>query len=317
MTLGKYRHLSQCSNPTGQFCILAIDHRANLRASLEKQRGTSVSDQDFTAFKQRVMTLLALSASAVLTDPAHGIAAGVVGGAISGSQGIIAPLEVTNYDLHPSQREAALIPDWSVAKIKRVGGAGVKLLLYYHPQAADAAEKRAFVSQVVAACAHYDLPFFLEPIVYALDPSRRLEDREKTDLIVAAAETFSEMGVDVLKLEFPVEATNETRWAIALEAVNAACGVPWALLSGGVAFDSFQRQAAAACAAGASGVMVGRAVWAEAASLQGGELLAFLMGPARQRMESLAAICATGQDWRSRVSPPAADESWYQHYEDF
>ena len=79
------------------------------------------------------------------------------------------------------------------------------------------------------------------------------------------------LGADILKAEFPYDAavTDETRWAEACAELDAATPMPWVLLSGGVDDATFERQVAVACRAGASGVLVGRSVWAEAATHAG------------------------------------------------
>src|SRR4051812_16863981 len=130
VTPGKYRHLSQCSSAVGHFSVLAIDHRGNLLSSLNKQSPHPLTDAEFAGFKGQVMRHLLPESTAVLTDPDYGF-----GAAIGESAGLIAPLEVTDYDLHPSHRSTNFIEGWSVEKIKRVGGSGAKLLLYYHPEA--------------------------------------------------------------------------------------------------------------------------------------------------------------------------------------
>jgi tagatose-1,6-bisphosphate aldolase len=124
-TIGKYRHLSQCSTPAGHFVILAIDHRANLRGTLDKYAPTPVTDAQFTGFKQQVIQHLLPPASAVLTDPSYGIGPGIAEHTIGGQYGVIAPIEVTDYEADPSHREINFIPGWSVAKIKLSGGTGV------------------------------------------------------------------------------------------------------------------------------------------------------------------------------------------------
>ncbi len=320
-SLGKYRHLTQTSTPGGHFVILAIDHRANLRATLDRFAPAPLTDAQFAAFKQQVMRHLLPHASAVLVDPAYGFGPGIADGTISGSTGVLSPLEVTDYDLHPSQREVALIEGWSIGRIKRFGGAGVKLLLFYHPDAPSAAAKRETVARVVEECARHDVPFFLEPIAYALDPERPLSSEEKRQVVIANARTFSAMGIDVLKIEFPVDVAqqpDENVWREALADLDAACAVPWALLSAGVDYATFKRQAELACEAGASGVIVGRAVWAEATRLQGQEREAFLRTTAAERMSALAQICArAGRDWRERVAPPDTGRpDWYLRYAD-
>jgi tagatose 1,6-diphosphate aldolase len=318
-SIGKYRHLLQASTPAGHFCILAIDHRANLKSALEKHAAAPVDDAAFTAFKQQIMRHLLPGASAVLTDPAFGIGTGIASSIISGQVGLLAPLEVTNYDLHPRARLTQFIEHWSVAQIKRSGGSGIKLLLYYHPADSLATEKQALVSRIVEQCAAWDIPFYLEPIAYSLDPQKPLENAELRQVVVQSALIFSKLGVDVLKLEFPLhvqQEPDEAVWAAACREVTAACGdVPWTLLSAGVDYATFQRQARIACQQGASGVIVGRAVWNEAVSLQGDAREVFLAGEGRSRITALQALCAEyATDWRTRVTPPVHGPDWYVDY---
>ncbi|MBZ0307911.1 MAG: tagatose-bisphosphate aldolase, partial [Anaerolineae bacterium] len=79
--------------------------------------------------------------------------------------------------------------------------------------------------------------------------------------------------------------------------------VPWTLLSAGVDYPTFRRQTEFACRAGASGVIVGRAVWAEAVRLQGEARDHFLSHEAAARIRELGELCAAyGTDWRQKVS---------------
>ncbi len=317
-SLGTYRHLAQCSTAAGHFNILAIDHRGNLLDSLNKHAPKPLTNDEFTAFKQHVMRRLLPEASAVLTDPEHGFGPGIASVVIGGQVGLLSPLEVTDYSLHPSRRLTNFIPDWNVAKIKRVGGNGVKLLLYYHPDADIAAQKRDLVQSIVLDCQTHDIPFFLEPIAYSLDPKKPLTNAELRKVAVKTAKTFSAIGVDVLKLEFPLDVQqepNEAVWKEAAEELNAACSVPWALLSAGVDYATFRRQAEIACKAGASGVIVGRAVWAEAVELQGDARDRFLATTGKQRMKELADICAkSAKAWREKVALPDVGAGWYAKY---
>ncbi len=317
-TLGKYRHLAQCSTPAGHFNILAIDHRGSLLDNLNQHAPKPLTDDEFTAFKQHVMRRLLPESSAVLADPEHGFGPGIASGVIGGQVGLLSPLEVTDYHLHPSRRLTNFIPNWNIAKIKRIGGSGVKLLLYYHPDADIAPQKGDLVQSLALECQVHDIPFFLEPIAYSLDPKQALTNAELRKVTVKMARTFSKMGVDVLKLEFPLDVkqeSNEAVWREALEGLNAACGVPWALLSAGVDYPTFRRQAELACQAGASGVIVGRAVWAEAVELQGDARDRFLATTARQRMKELADICARlATPWCDKVAAPDVGAGWYANY---
>jgi tagatose 1,6-diphosphate aldolase len=319
-TFGKYRHLTQCSTPSGHFIILAIDHRDNLLTSLNQHADSPLTPAQFTAFKQQVMRHLLGSASAVLTDPEHGFGPGVAGGVISGQIGLLSPVEVTDYTAHPSRRVTNFIPGWSVAKIKRCGGSGVKLLLYYHPEAANGQGQRDIVARIVDECTRYDIPFFLEPITYSLDAAKPLDNAELRQVVIDTARTFCAMGIDVLKCEFPLDVQrepDESAWRDALRELDAACSVPWALLSAGAAYDVFRRQAELACEAGASGVIVGRAIWADAVVLQDAAREQFLATTARERMGELSAIyAAKGPAWQTKVFAPETLPGWYERYED-
>lgn len=317
-TPGKYRHLAQSSTPTGHFNILAIDHRANLLSALNKHVATALTDEQFANFKREIIQHLLPHASAVLTDPIYAIGTGIAEGFIGGQVGLLAPLEVTNYDVHPSQRMTEFIENWSVARIKRIGGSGVKLLLYYHPGDKVAAEKHDLVRQIVDQCERDDIPFFLEPIAYSLDAQKNLDNNELRQVVVESARTFSEMGVDVLKLEFPVNPLlqpDEQIWHAAAQEVNAACSVPWAVLSAGVDYATFLRQAVVACQAGASGVIVGRAIWSEAVQLQGEARTTFLTTTARERMQELGQVCTDyARSWKNNTQTPDVSLGWHEHY---
>jgi tagatose 1,6-diphosphate aldolase len=315
-THGKFRHLSRCTTPDGHFVVLAIDHRANLRAALDRRVPTPITDAEFAVFKQAILKAGAPEVSAVLTDPAYGIGAGIAERTIPGQVGLLAPLEVTNYDIPPDQGEIDFIPHWSVERIQRVSGDGVKLLLYYHPDSIHAAARRAVVAQVVEDCARYDIPFFLEPITYSLDPAKPLSNAELLAITVEMAQTFSAMGVDILKLHFPIDPAqndNNADWLTACVAVNEAATVPWALLSAGVTFEMFMRQARIACQAGASGVIVGRAVWNEAITLHGQERDEFIRTTAVYRLRALRTLCEEfAQPWYARITSPSSAGDWYE-----
>ncbi len=317
ITLGKRRHLSRVATPDGHFVVLAIDHRDNLLEKLNQHAPQPLTDGAFTAFKSQVLAALTPYASGVLVDPAYGMPQPLTDGTIGGGTGLLAPLEVTDYSLHPSQRDLELIPDWSIAKMKRLGCDGVKMLLPFHP-GADNTAKLERVEAVIDECAHLDIPYFLEPIAYSLNPEKSLPNAELLDIVVEMARGFSAMGVDVLKMQFPVDAKQSTdldEWQAACKALDAACEVPWALLSAGVDFDTFLQQAAVACQAGASGVIVGRAVWAEAVTLHGSDRTDFLYTTAIERMQALAEVCQQyATPWQNRVTTTVPDVDWYERY---
>ncbi len=297
----KTRHLNRAATATGQFCILAIDHRANLRDELARHRPTPFSDEAMLTFKLMLIKTLLPPVSALLTDPPT-LAAIQQQRLIQQPLGLLAPLEITDYSQHPSRRDTRFIPNWGVGHIKGAGGDGAKLLLYYNPQDSKAARKRQLVADIVAQCAQHELPLYLEPIPYALQPDEALTPDQHRDMVIESAATFAQMGVDILKLPYPLpNPAPEQAHRAALRALDEACGhVPWTLLSAGVDYETFRQQARRAVAHGASGVIVGRAIWGEATALPSAEQAMFFQHTALPRLEELAAICRNARDWRSR-----------------
>jgi tagatose-1,6-bisphosphate aldolase len=306
MLTGKMRGLQQCATNKGVFSILAIDHRNNLRRALNPLDPATVSDETLVAIKQDIVAALAPKASAVLLDPEYGLAPVVASGALPGSTGLIVALERTGYTGVSDARVSELLPDWNATRARLAGASGVKLLVYYHPDAPTASQTETLVQQVAAACLQAATPLFLEPLSYSLDPAQRqLPPPERCRVVVETARRLTGIeGVDVLKAEFPLDAAaapDPAEWLIACRELDAASRVPWVLLSGGADFDTYLRQVTVAAQAGASGVAVGRAVWREAVELPSAGRAAFLQTLARERMARVTALCeALARPWRTR-----------------
>ena len=112
--------------------------------------------------------------------------------------------------------------------------------------------------------------------------------------------------------------TDEGAWRDACAELEAATRVPWVLLSGGVDDATFERQVRVACEAGASGVLVGRSVWAEAATLAGADRDRFLRtdrspaaGPAGRPRRRARGAWTPG---RSARPGPEPGDGWYRGY---
>ncbi|HEX7472029.1 MAG TPA: hypothetical protein VF323_03025, partial [Candidatus Limnocylindrales bacterium] len=89
--------------------------------------------------------------------------------------------------------------------------------------------------------------------------------------------------------------------------------------SGGVDEATFESQVETACRAGASGVLVGRSVWAEAATMAPEARDAFLLTTGRQRLGRLVELVdAVGHPWQARAGrlrdAPAPGDGWYREY---
>ncbi len=321
LTIGKLRRIQQCATSDGFFVIMALDHRNNLRHALNPANPDSVGYEEMVDFKNDVVHALAPVSSAVLLDPEFGAAQSIAARALPGCTGLMVAVESTGYTDEPTARRSEVLPGWGVEKIARMGASAVKLLLYYHPEAHNAAEQEALVDEVARACRQYDMPLFLEPLSFSIDSRRKkLSSAEKRAVVIETARRFTPRGIDVLKAEFPLdvgEESDEKVWEEACHELNEASRTPWVLLSAGVPFETFARQAEIACRCGAGGVMAGRAVWQEAVELRGDARADFLNKQAVDRMVELGEIIAEhGTPFTRFYASSATDvgETWYESY---
>jgi len=319
---GIRRGLDACASARGVFTVLALDHRQNLRREIDPGDPDSVTTDAMSELKRDVVRALAPLVSGVLLDPEVGAAQCVADGSLPGDTGLIVAIEATGYEGEATARRSRVLPGWSVAKAKRMGASAAKLLVYYHPDASNAADQEAFVARVAADCRSVDLPLFVEPLTFSTDPARpTLTGDDRRRAVVQTARQMTALGGDVLKSEFPFDAgvRDEGRWREACAELDEASALPWVLLSGGVDDATFERQVAVACEAGASGVLVGRSVWSDAARVTGSAREAFLHDEGSTRLRRLVEIVERhGRPWLDRAPATlrdgAAGASWYLDY---
>jgi tagatose 1,6-diphosphate aldolase len=270
LTIGKIRRLQQCATAGGQFIILAMDHRGNLQRALRPDDPAQVTYEEMVAFKQEVSAALSPVATAILLDPVYGAAQSVAAGAVAGRSGLVVAVEETGYTGEPTARESKILPGWGVEQIARMGGTAVKLLVYYHPEAPNAAAQEQLVREVAEACARHDIPFFLEPLSFSLEgPRAKLGATERRAVVVETARRLTPLGVDVLKAEFPVdsnEVPDEAVWADACRELSDASTAPWVLLSAGVSFASTSGRRWSPARRAPAASWPGARVWNEAAT---------------------------------------------------
>ena len=321
ISLGKRHGLTQCATQKGSFAILALDHRNNLRRALNPDHPEAVSDGEMICFKQDVLRTVAPHFSGVLLDPEMGAPQSIASDALPGSAGLIVALEATGYSGDPSAPLSHVLEDWSVGKIQRMGASAVKLLIYYHPDSQEASHQEALVREVGERCKQFDIAFFLEPLSFSLDVNRKLSSQEKRDVVLETAHILTPLGVDVLKAEFPIiidDETDESVWAEACRELTIKSLTPWVLLSAGVNYEDFLKQATVAMESGASGVLAGRAIWGEAVEYQGTDRSKFLQEVAAERMSILLDKCdALAKPWTEAHPPRQIDADWYKTYADF
>jgi len=323
LSLGKVRALQSASTIGGVFTILAVDHRDAMRAMLNREQPETVPAKQLTDIKLSIVKVIGPLATAVLLDPVYSIGQAIAQRALPPKTAFISAIEEQGYLGNPFGRETTMLQGWGIEKAKMLGASGVKVLLYYHPQAGVTTEKQEqLVASLLAECDRFDIPMFLEPIVYSLDPNVSKDSvafaAERSKIMFETVRRLGVLRPDVLKLEFPVDCKyekDETTWQDACAQLNEASPVPWALLSGGESFDVFQKQLKIACQNGCSGFLVGRALWQEAVYLQGNERDAFLNNEASRRWQTLQTIAETyASPWHERYGAVDVNEHWYKDY---
>lgn len=318
--LGTRRGLDACSSPQGTFTVLALDHRQNLRKELRPEAPGTVTYPEMADFKRAVVRSLGAVATGVLLDPEIGVGPAIEDASLPGRAGLIVAVEATGYEGAAGARVSRVLPGWGVDRVKRLGASAAKLLVYYHPDAPNSADQELLVADVAQACRAADLALFLEPLSFGLD-GNRLTGEERRRIVIETARRLTPLGCDILKAEFPYDAsvTDAAAWSDACAELDAATSVPWVLLSGGVDDATFERQVHVACRAGASGVLVGRSVWADAARLDPAERAAFLDSTGRERLARLVALVDdVAAPWRPRWiaarQPESPGPGWYERY---
>ena len=324
LSLGKIRALQSASTERGVFTILAVDHRDAIRAMLNREHPEAVSARQLTDIKLSIVKMIGPLATAVLLDPVYSIGQAIAQRALSPKTVFLSAIEEQGYLGNPYGRQTTMLEGWGIEKAKMLGASGVKVLLFYHPQAGETTEmQEQLVTGLLTECSRFDIPMFLEPIIYSLDPNVSKDSAafaaERPKIMVETVRRLGALKPDVLKLEFPVDCQyekDETAWRDACAQLDETSSVPWTLLSGGEPFDLFQKQLMVACQNGCSGFLVGRALWQEAVYLQEDERDAFLRGQASERWQTLHTIAETyAHPWFERYGATDVNEHWYKDYQ--
>lgn len=332
----KTQRLRSLSTPDGVITALAMDQRKSLRKMIAEARGVAldaIADEQLVEFKTAVASVLSPYASAVLLDPEYGLAAAHQR---APGCGLLLTYEADGFENPRPHRMLALMPQFSVRRLRDLGASAIKILLTYTPDGDPRAndEKHAMIERIGYECQALDMPFLLEPVVYdpeGLDPKGLEFCRQRPSLVVRTMEEFSKpvYCVDILKVEFPVYAPFVEGTAVSksgpyaqsrteardwFQAADAAAGVPYIYLSAGINNAEFLSSLELAAEAGArySGVLCGRANWqgGVAPYVRGGipALTGWLSTEGAANMQRLNAALAGATPWskRARLSTSAA-----------
>ena len=336
LTPGKLWGMRRMSDAKGIFKMTAVDQRPPIKNPIAQHLGVPEAPWDeVSRFKAMLVDALQEQSTAMLLDPHYAIPRAL--DLLSPTKGLIVTLEDSLFKDTPGGRLSASIDDWSVAKIKRMGGDAVKVLAWYRPDAEPSVNRaqQDYVKRIGDDCARHDIPFLFELLVYPLardvDQTKdyvEMKGKKADDVLASVAEFAKpEYGVDVFKLESPVNAADAdgtARVQATFDELGRLAGRPWVMLSAGAGKADFRRILEHAFKAGASGFLAGRAIWLDAFNNYPNwtAIEADLRGASATYMAEISALAdVAAQNWATHdcFGPDGAvfspsDASFRHHY---
>jgi tagatose 1,6-diphosphate aldolase len=288
LTPGKLAGMKAVSDVRGVIAAAAMDQRGSLKKSLEKEKGSAVTDREMEEFKEIVTEVLTQHASAILLDPEWGLPAARKR---AKNAGLLLAYEKTGYDKTGPGRLPDLLDNWSVRRLKEAGADCIKILLYYTPTDGEKINdiKHAWVERLGDECRANDIPFFLEFVGYeeGIDEKGLEFAKKKPQIVTESMREFTKekYGVDVMKVEVPVnmqfvegaqsfkgqKAYSKAEAIKLFQETAKVATKPFIYLSAGVSNAEFNEALALAAEAGVdfNGVLCGRATWKDGIPVYG------------------------------------------------
>ncbi|SCK32316.1 sulfofructosephosphate aldolase [Streptomyces sp. WMMB 714] len=302
---GGSRAPAALARPSGTFAMVAMDQRDSLRTMMAArlpgtdgrgEAGAAVPDSALTEFKLAVARSLGPAASALLIDRDYGYRALMDEAVLPGTCAPI--LAVDTLDQRPGGpvEDTGLDERADPAAAAAEGTRGLKLLVVWRRDAHR--ERRVeLAARFVELCRAAGLASVLEPVARPTREEESANTFRLNDAIVEAARELAPLRPSLYKCQVPDGGTGTVAGTAAqAERIDRAVEVPWVVLSQGVEPSAFPRAVEAACRAGASGFLAGRALWTDA--LDAHDRDARLGGPCLERLRRLGeTVDAYGRPW--------------------
>ena len=253
--------LDALARDNGTFLIVAMDQRESLRTMLAAHHAAP-DDAQLVRFKLAAARELGPYASGFLIDRRFGFQQVVRGRLLPAGCGLVLAADALVQEPGGPVEDSDLDPELDVAAAARAGVVALKLLLIWRPDG-DPGRRAELARRFVATAHSHGLLSILEGVVRPTFGKEAEFDREAA--ILSAARELSSAGPSLYKAEVPLHGRAEREQLERRCAeLDAAVRGPWVALSSGVETADFPAALEAACRAGASGMLAGRAVWSGA-----------------------------------------------------
>ncbi len=258
--------------------MLALDHRGSFKKFINKSDPESVTDEEIIKVKKMIIDATRDDFSGVLVDPDLGLKAFE-----NPDKPYLLCIEKTGYSEEKGERTTQL--EYTVEQLKEKGASGVKILLYFNPEASNCSAQLETARIVLNDCRALDMPLFLEIVTYGNEAIAK----DRSEWVLRSVDDFLRENIvpDVFKLEYPGD-------AIACKKITSMLGrTPWILLTRGEPYEVFLEQLMTAYANGAVGFLAGRAIWQEVANYEDDdERERFLNTIASERFKEICDVVA-------------------------
>ncbi|MPV36634.1 hypothetical protein [Georgenia subflava] len=260
-TSGTSRVLGPIARPSGGLAMVAMDQRESLRTMFDDAGAGRVDDARMVEFKLAVARALGPLASGFLIDRHFGFED--VREQLPATTGLILAADDLEQDPGGPVEETSLDQVVVAPELDLAGVAAIKLLIIWRRD--DRREQRvALARDFVAAAARLGVLSVLEPVVRAT-PVEESDGTWDADVAIReAAEELSVVGQSLYKVQVPRSGRGTAQeLESACTLLNRSITGPWVVLSQGVHRDDYLGAVTAACRAGASGFLAGRALWSD------------------------------------------------------
>ena len=298
--------LADIADDNGTFAIIAMDQRNTLRRMFDAV-GEEATPEVMAQAKVDVAANLSPGATGLLLDPDFGVPAVRESGLLASTCGLLVAAEPSDRGNYNGEPRAHRIEEQNGRWVLDQGGDAVKFLVQVNAlRQAPAgepdlvAEALDVVRAVVEDCRAAGIPSVIENLVYTLPGGEPLAGEAKSEAIVESAASLSDLGMDLLKLEYPGSAQ-------ACKQLADRINVPWAVLSAGVDFEEFTNVLRVSCDdGGASGFIAGRALWKESIGMSSAERRIFFSEVSVPRLDACrAAIDGRARPWFDAIETTA------------